>query len=141
MHLDWRKVIRAMDKHTVRHYRDQIDEDHFQLELLVRALNVVQQRLYRVEAELRSLRSDLEDELYGSRDQTAPDANRVGAVAAARGYPEPAARRLRAAGVELPARRRRASGHGGAAAHGRAAQGAVDGARADGPSELRNGGF
>lgn len=43
-----------------RHYLDQIDEDHYQLELLVRALKAVTTRLYAVEATQRSMLNQLD---------------------------------------------------------------------------------
>jgi hypothetical protein len=50
-----------MEPRFTRHLRDQIDEDHFQLELLFRAVKVVQSHLYEVEAALASVRNELDD--------------------------------------------------------------------------------
>jgi hypothetical protein len=52
-----------------RHYLDQIDEDHFQLEQLFRAVKAVQSRLYAVEAELRSVLAELDDLALGQTGQ------------------------------------------------------------------------
>lgn len=52
-----------------RHYLDQIDEDHFQLEQLFRAVKAIQQRLYAVEASQRSVLNQLDDYLL---EQPAP---------------------------------------------------------------------
>ena len=49
-----------------RQYLDQIDEDHFQLELLFRAVKAVQMRLYAVEASQRSVLAELYDLVVGS---------------------------------------------------------------------------
>lgn len=43
------------------HYLDQIDEDHFQLEQLFRAVKSIQSRLYAVEASQRSVLAQLDD--------------------------------------------------------------------------------
>jgi len=48
-----------------RHYLDQIDEDHFQLEQLFRAVKTIQARLYAVEASQRSVLSELDDLVIG----------------------------------------------------------------------------
>jgi len=52
-----------------RHYLDQIDEDHFQLEQLFRAVKAIQQRLYYVEATLRSVLAELDDFALGHSAQ------------------------------------------------------------------------
>ena len=52
-----------------RHYLDQIDEDHFQLEQLFRAVKAIQQRLYHVEASLRSVLAELDDFALGNSGQ------------------------------------------------------------------------
>ena len=52
-----------------RHYLDQIDEDHFQLEQLFSAVKALQQRLYYVEASLRSVLAELDDFALGHSGQ------------------------------------------------------------------------
>ncbi len=50
-----------MEPRFTRHLRDQLAEDHYQLELLLRAVKVVQAHLYEVEAVVASVRSELDD--------------------------------------------------------------------------------
>ncbi len=42
-----------------RHYLDQIDEDHFELDQLFRAVKTIQARLYAVEASQRTVLAEL----------------------------------------------------------------------------------